>query len=143
VVIAITRRGGEKFFAGSGHTMEEILKLAAENKPLPKFPLQGMLRAKAVVKREAIEASNVAGLLAGSDPKLKDEYVIMSAHLDHVGLGRAINGDNIYNGAMDDASGIASILEIARIMKQEGAKPKRSILFLAVAAEEKGELGSR
>jgi Zn-dependent M28 family amino/carboxypeptidase len=78
---------------------------------------------------------------------LKDEYVIMSAHLDHVGVGRAINGDTIYNGAMDDAAGMASILEIARIMmengKAGGARPKRSILFLAVAAEEQGELGSR
>lgn len=143
VVIAITRRGGDKFFAGSGHTMEEILKLATENKPLPKFPLQGTLRAKAVVRRETMEASNVMGLLTGSDPKLKDEYVIMSAHLDHVGVGRAVNGDTVYNGAMDDASGIASILEIARIMRQGRVKPKRSILFLAVAAEEKGELGSR
>ena len=123
--------------------MDEILKLAAENQPLPKFPLVGTLRTKAAVKREIVEAPNVAGMLPGSDPKLKDEYVIMSAHLDHVGVGRAINGDTVYNGAMDDASGIASILEIARIMKESGAKPKRSILFLAVAGEEKGELGSR
>ena len=147
IAIAITRRGGGKFFAGSGHGMDEILKLAAENRPLPKFPLVGTLRTKAAVKRETVEAPNVAGIMPGSDPKLKDEYVIMSAHLDHVGVGRAIHGDTtgdtIYNGAMDDASGIASILEIARIMKESGAKPKRSILFLAVAAEEKGELGSR
>jgi Zn-dependent M28 family amino/carboxypeptidase len=143
VAIAITRRGGDKFFAGSGHTMDEILKLAAENQPLPKFPLPGTLRTKAAVRREILEAPNVAGMLVGSDPKLKDEYVIMSAHLDHVGVGRAINGDTVYNGAMDDASGIASVLEIARIMKESGAKPKRSIIFLAVAAEEKGELGSR
>ena len=143
VAIAITRRGGDKFFAGSGHTMDEILKLAAENQPLPKFPLVGTLRTKAAVRREIVEAPNVAGILPGSDPKLKDEYVIMSAHLDHVGVGRAINGDTVYNGAMDDASGIASILEIARIMKESGAKPKRSILFVAVAGEEKGELGSR
>ena len=143
VAITITRRGGDKFFAGSGHTMDEIMKLAADNKPLPKFPLVGTLRAKAAVRRETVEAPNVAGMLPGSDPKLKDEYVIMSAHLDHVGVGRAINGDSVYNGAMDDASGIASILEIARIMKESGAKPKRSIIFLAVAAEEKGELGSR
>ncbi len=67
----------------------------------------------------------------------------MSAHLDHVGVGRPVEGDNIYNGAMDDASGIASVLEIARVMKETGAKPKRSIIFLAVTAEEKGELGSR
>jgi Zn-dependent M28 family amino/carboxypeptidase len=143
VAITITRRGGDKFFEGTGHTIDEIVKLAAENQPLPKFPLMGTLRTKATVKRELVEAPNVAGILPGTDPKLKDEYVIMSAHLDHVGVGRAINGDTIYNGAMDDASGIASILEIARIMKESGAKPKRSILFLAVAAEEKGELGSR
>ncbi len=143
VAITITRRGGDKFFAGSGHTMDEIMKLAADNQPLPKFPLVGTLRTKATVKREMVEAPNVAGVLPGSDPKLKDEYVIMSAHLDHVGVGRAINGDTVYNGAMDDASGIATILEIARIMKESGAKPKRSILFVAVAGEEKGELGSR
>lgn len=143
VALTITRRGGEKFFEGTGTTMDEILKLATDNKPLPRFVLPGTLRSKAAVKRETLEAPNVAGVLPGSDPKLKNEYVIMSAHLDHVGVGRAINGDNIYNGAMDDASGIASILEIARIMKESGAKPKRSIIFLAVTAEEKGELGSR
>ena len=141
--IAITRSGGDKFFAGSGHSMEEILKLAAENRPLPQFPLVGRLRTKAAVRRETVEAPNVVGILPGSDAKLKDEYVIMSAHLDHVGVGRAVNGDTIYNGAMDDAAGIASILEVARIMRESGARPKRSILFLAVAAEEKGELGSR
>ena len=143
VAITITRRGGDKFFAGSGHTMDEILKLATDNEALPRFPLAGRLRTKAAVKRETLEAPNVVGMLPGADAKLKDEYVILSAHLDHMGVGRAVNGDTIYNGAMDDASGIASILEIARIMKESGAKPKRSILFVAVAAEEKGELGSR
>lgn len=143
VAITITRAGGEKFFAGSGHTYQEIVDLAKENKPLPKFAMAGTLRAKMTVKRESVEAPNVAGMLPGSNEKLKNEYVIMSAHLDHMGVGRAVNGDTIYNGAMDDASGIASILEIARIMKSEGMKPKRSIIFLAVAAEEKGELGSR
>ena len=143
IALAITRAGGEKFFAGSGHMYHELLDLAKENKPLPKFPLAPTLRAKVAIKRETAEAPNVVGMLAGSDAKLKGEYVIMSAHLDHTGVGRPVNGDSINNGAMDDASGIASILEIARIMKTEGMKPKRSILFLAVAAEEKGELGSR
>ena len=73
--------------------MDEILKLATENQPLPKFPLVGTLRTKAAVKRETLEAPNVAGMLPGSDAKLKDEYVIMSAHLDHLGVGRAVNGD--------------------------------------------------
>ncbi|HWC97801.1 MAG TPA: M20/M25/M40 family metallo-hydrolase [Candidatus Sulfopaludibacter sp.] len=143
VAVTVTRQGGEKLFAGSGHTMEEIQKLANANEPLPTFPLKGTLRAKSVVKHSELEASNVVGLLPGTDKKLKNEYVVMSAHLDHLGVGRAVNGDNIYNGAMDDASGIASVLEIARLMKATGVKPKRSIIFLAVTAEEKGELGSR
>jgi hypothetical protein len=143
IAIAITRRGGEKFFAGSGHSYDEILKLARDNQPLPHFPLQGTLRAKTAVKTAGMEASNVAGMLPGSDGKLKKEYVVMSAHLDHLGVGRPVNGDSIYNGAMDDASGVASVIEIARLMHAAGARPKRSILFLAVTAEEKGELGSR
>jgi Zn-dependent M28 family amino/carboxypeptidase len=74
---------------------------------------------------------------------LKSEYVVMSAHLDHVGLGRPIAGDSLYNGAMDDASGVASVIEIARLMMAAGARPKRSVLFIAVTAEEKGLLGSK
>jgi hypothetical protein len=143
LAMTITRRGGDKFFEGSGHTFDEIFKLAQESRPLPKFPLSGTLQARTAVRRESVEAPNVGGLLEGSDPKLKGEYVIMSAHLDHVGVGRPVNGDTVYNGAMDDASGIASVLEIARLMKESGMKPKRSVIFLAVAAEEKGELGSR
>ena len=143
VALTITRRGAEKFFAGSGHSYDEIETLARDGKPLPRFPLPGTLRAKATLHREPLEAPNVVGVLPGSDPVLRNEYVVMSAHLDHVGVGRPVDGDNIYNGAMDDASGIASVLEIARVMKETGAKPKRSIIFLAVTAEEKGELGSR
>jgi hypothetical protein len=143
VAATITRAGAEKLFAGSGHTIEEITKLANANEPLPTFPLIGTLHAKAVVKHSDLQASNVVGMLTGTDKKLKNEYVVMSAHLDHLGTGRAVNGDSIYNGAMDDASGIASVLEIARLMKAAGVKPKRSIIFLAVTAEEKGELGSR
>jgi hypothetical protein len=142
IAVMITRRGGEKFFVGSGHTYEEIIKLAQESRALPTFPLMGTLRSKTSVRRESAEAPNVAGVLPGSDPRLKNEYVIMSAHLDHVGVGRPVDGDNIYNGAMDDASGVASVLEIARILHESGARPKRSILFLAVAGEEKGLLGS-
>jgi len=143
VAMTVTRQGAEKLFAGSGHTLEEITKLANANEPLPTFPLLGTLRAKAVVKHSELRASNVVGVVPGTDKKLKNEYVVMSAHLDHLGTGRPVNGDSIYNGAMDDASGIASVLEIARLMKATGVKPKRSIIFLAVTAEEKGELGSR
>lgn len=141
--IVIARQGGEKFFAASGHTYEEIVKLAQANQPLPRFPLEPLLRSHVVLRRDTVTAPNVAGLLPGSDDRLKKEYVIMSAHLDHLGIGRPLNGDGIYNGAFDNASGVASVIEIARLMKEAGHPLKRSVLFLTVTAEEKGELGSR
>jgi Zn-dependent M28 family amino/carboxypeptidase len=132
----------EKFFAGSGHTFDEIVNDLGSEKRLPHFPLAITIRAKTGVKRSSARSENLAGLLPGSDAKLKDEYVVVSAHLDHLGIGEAVNGDKIYNGAMDDASGIASLIEVARAMHEPGEKPKRSILFLALTAEEKGLLGS-
>jgi Zn-dependent M28 family amino/carboxypeptidase len=101
------------------------------------------IRARVHLKKSTVESQNVAGLLPGSDPKLKDQYVFLTAHLDHVGVGPAINGDSIYNGAMDDASGIASILEIARLIRESNVKLRRSLVFLAVTGEEKGLQGSR
>ncbi len=141
--LTINPERADRFLAGSGHTFAEILQAAKAQRPLPHFPLAARFRTKVAVKRSQVESQNVAGLLPGGDPKLKDEFVVMSAHLDHVGVGLPINGDSIYNGAMDDASGIASLLEIARLMKESGAAPKRSVLFLAVTGEEKGLLGSK
>jgi Zn-dependent M28 family amino/carboxypeptidase len=132
----------DKLFVGSGHTFQEIVGMLGSEKPLPRFPLAVTIRAKTGVKRSTARSENLAGVLTGSDAKLQDEYVVISAHLDHLGIGEPVNGDNIYNGAMDDASGIASVIEIARAMQESNAKPKRSILFLAVTAEEKGLLGS-
>ena len=143
VSIAFSRRGAEKLLAGSGHTLDELESLIAEKKALPRFPLPATLRAQAALKRTAVDSENVIGVYEGSDQRLKGEYVVMSAHLDHLGIGRAVNGDAIYNGAMDDASGVASVIEIARLLKESGAKPKRSILFMAQTAEEKGLLGSK
>src|SRR5262245_55448165 len=143
VAMTLTARGANTVLAGTGHTIEELNQLVADAKPLPRFAIPGTLKAQATLKREPIDSTNVVGMVEGSDPKLKSEYVIMSAHLDHVGIGRAVNGDTIYNGAMDDASGIASVIEIARLLKTSGVKTKRSVIFLAVTAEEKGELGSR
>ena len=143
VSMTITRSGAEKVLAGSGHTLAEIDALVTEKKPLPRFPLPGTLRVEAALKREPIESSNVAGIYEGSDVRLRNEYVVMTAHLDHVGIGRAVDGDSIYNGAMDDASGVASMIEIARLLKDANAKPKRSIIFVAVTAEERGLLGSK
>jgi hypothetical protein len=89
-----------------------------------------------------IESYNVIGKIEGTDKKLNKEYVIHSAHLDHLGVGKAIEGDSIYNGAHDNASGVAAALEIARTYSQLPVKPKRSILFLMCTAEEMGLLGS-
>ncbi len=89
-----------------------------------------------------IDSRNVVAKLDGSDPKLKDEYVVYSAHWDHLGVGPAVNGDTIYNGAEDNASGTAGLIEISRAFTKVTPAPKRSILFLSVTAEEQGLLGS-
>jgi Zn-dependent M28 family amino/carboxypeptidase len=133
----------DKLLAGSGHTFEELLALADAGKPLPRFRLPARIKAAVSVRRGDVESQNVAGILRGSDPARRNEYVVLSAHLDHLGIGGAVNGDTIYNGAMDNASGVAAILEIAEELHESGAKPARSILFVAVTGEEKGELGSR
>jgi hypothetical protein len=87
---------------------------------------------------------NVAGILRGSDPTLRDTYVVLSAHMDHVGVGRPdASGDSIYNGADDDASGTSAVIEIAEALAAMPQKPARSVLFLLVSGEEKGLLGSR
>ena len=90
-----------------------------------------------------IDSQNVVAKLEGSDPQLKDEYVVYSAHWDHLGVGAPVNGDKIYNGALDNASGVATVLEIARAFTKVQPPPKRSILFLMVTAEEQGLLGSQ
>jgi Zn-dependent M28 family amino/carboxypeptidase len=143
VSMTISRTGADKFLAGSGQTLAQLYALIAGKKPLPRFPLVGTLRVEAAVKREPIQSQNVVGIYEGSDPRLKNEYVVMSAHLDHVGIGRAVNGDALYNGAMDDASGVASVIEVARLLKESNVRPKRSVVFVAVTAEEKGLLGSK
>jgi hypothetical protein len=133
----------EKWLAGSGHTMSELLDLVSAGKPLPHFPLVPTLRATVKVERRRIESQNVVAVRRGSDPALRDEYLVLSAHLDHVGVGAPIDGDRIYNGAMDNASGVAAMLEIATELNEEKVQTKRSLLFVAVTGEEKGLLGSR
>ena len=112
-------------------------------KPLPHFAIPARLKATAAVKHADVVSQNVVAMLPGSDPKLKDEYVVFTAHLDHLGIGKPINGDAIYNGAMDNASGIAAMLDVAAMLKETGTKLRRSVLFVAVTAEEKGLLGSK
>ncbi|MEX2527619.1 MAG: M28 family peptidase [Gemmatimonadota bacterium] len=96
--------------------------------------------------RPALEEAfppNVAAIVRGSDPQLRNEYVILSAHMDHVGVGQPVNGDSIYNGADDNASGTSGLMEVARVLSAADRKPARSVLLLWVSGEEKGLLGSR
>lgn len=133
----------ELLFKGSGHTFAEVGTLADASKPVPRFDLGQRLKVFVAAQRRELTSPNIVAKMPGSDPKLKSEYVVVSAHLDGLGVGEPIKGDTIYNGAMDDASGVATVLEIAAKLKADGAKPKRSILFVLVTAEEKGLLGSR
>lgn len=141
LAVTINSARAEKLFAGSGHTFAEILALADAGKPLPRFALPAAVRAKVKFASKKLESHNVVGLLPGTDPQLKNEYVVLSAHLDHIGTGQPINGDGIYNGAMDNASGIATLIEAARALTNTPLR--RSVLFVAVTAEENGLLGSR
>lgn len=94
-------------------------------------------------EEEPVKLRNVIGYLKGSDPELKDTYVLVTSHYDHIGIGEPIDGDRIYNGANDDGSGTVSLIEIATSMAKMTERPKRSIIFMAVFGEEKGLLGSK
>ena len=133
----------ELLFAGSGHTFAEIAALGKERKPLPTFALPVALRAQAHLLHRDVESRNLVAVIPGTDAKLKHEYVVLSAHLDHLGIGEPVNGDRINNGAMDNASGSALLLDLARSLKRTHAKLKRSVLLVWVTGEEKGLLGSR
>jgi hypothetical protein len=141
LTVAVNPAQTNKFLSGSGYRFEDLLALANAGKPLPTFPIPATLEARVQVTLKDVESQNVAGVLPGSDSKLKREYVALSGHFDHLGVGAAVNGDSIYNGAMDNASGIASILEIAAALR--GSKLRRSVLFVAMTGEEKGLLGSQ
>ncbi|MGC9952040.1 MAG: M28 family metallopeptidase [Bryobacteraceae bacterium] len=140
---AVNPAQAEKWFAGSGHSFDDLVALADAGKPLPRFPLHASIRARVAVERGEVESQNVAGLLPGTDPVLKDQYVLLTAHLDHLGIGEPINGDRIYNGAMDNASGVATLLDVAQALNETKSRLRRSLLFVAVTGEEKGLLGSR
>jgi Zn-dependent M28 family amino/carboxypeptidase len=133
----------EKLFAGTGHTFAEMLALADAQKPLPHFAIGKSVTATVVGETSHVVSPNIVGELRGSDPSLSREYVLVSAHLDHLGVGAPINGKTIYSGAMDDASGVATVLETAKKLSQAKTRPERSMLFVIFTAEEKGLLGSR
>ena len=132
----------DALFEGTGHTAAELFALAKDRKPLPNFDLPVSLRARRRELRIRVASANVVAKLAGSDPQLKHEYIVLSAHIDHLGIGKPVNGDRIYNGAIDNASGVAALLDIADQLKRERVRPRRSVLFVLFTGEEQGILGS-
>lgn len=132
-----------QLFAGTGKDFAAIAAAADASAPVASFPLALRFKATVAARRRDITSPNLVAVMPGSDPRLRAQHVVLSAHLDGYGIGTPMKGDAIYNGAMDNASGVASLLEIARALKAAKVKPKRSILFAIVTAEEKGLLGAR
>lgn len=133
-----------RLFDAAGLALDRAWQQAAAG-TVPPVALAGV-RMTAAAPFETLDEAyppNVVAMLPGSDPALRDEYVVLSAHFDHVGVGRPMNGDSIYNGADDNASGSSAILEIARALAALPTAPRRSVIFLWVSGEEKGLLGSR
>lgn len=131
----------EKLFLNSEYDLNYIYELSEQNKIIS-FPLETKISFKGEFKRRDFVAPNIIGIFEGSDPELKNEFVIVSAHYDHLGIGPAVKGDSIYNGVFDNAAGVSALLEIASNISKMKTAPKRSIIFLLVTAEEKGLLGS-
>ena len=131
----------KKFFEGSPHSAEEVFAAMKAGKPLS-FVMPITAKIRNVTGLQDVGSRNVVAKLEGSDPTLKNEYVVYSSHLDHLGVGEPVKGDSIYNGALDNASGSAILLEVARAFSGMKTRPGRSILFLSVTGEEAGLLGS-
>ncbi|RYE04395.1 MAG: M28 family peptidase [Sphingomonadales bacterium] len=136
----VSTTGAEKLFAGSRIKWADVLAAEKAGKPLPRGPLAATLVASTKTAIRSVDSRNVVGLIEGTDRK--DEYIVLSAHLDHLGVSTAVHGDTIYNGAMDNAVGNAVMLEVARAFQESGKRPRRSILFVSLTGEEKGLIGS-
>ncbi|HRN61477.1 MAG TPA: M28 family metallopeptidase [Luteimonas sp.] len=136
----VSAAAADALFDGGERSAAQLFD-AARAGTLKGFDLPGTLRLAGRTVIEPLESRNVVGRIAGADPALAAEHVVYTAHLDHVGLGAEVEGDGVYNGALDNALGVAILLEAARELK-EGAPPKRSLLFVALTAEEKGLLGA-
>ena len=137
----ISGDAGGKLLAANGMKVDEALA-AADKRGFQARPLASKIRINMVFKVDPIETSNVIGMVAGSDDRLKDEAVFFTAHWDHLGIGAPVKGDSIYNGAIDNGTGSGMLIEMARAWSSMEPKPKRSAYFAAVTSEESGLLGS-
>jgi metal-dependent hydrolase (beta-lactamase superfamily II) len=136
-----SRSGAEALFAGEKCGLDEVFAATEKGTP-PRFALSKSATIRFRSRHEKLESDNVVAVLEGSDPVLKNEYVLYSTHVDHLGIGDTIDGDSIYNGAMDNAGGCAVLLEVARSFDALRERPRRSVVFLFVTGEEAGLLGS-
>lgn len=141
ITAALSPETAAKLFKGAPKSYAQVLEEAEKGTPKGfALPVTADLAQKS--SHRQLKSANVAAVLPGSDPALMNEYVVLTAHLDGLGIGKEVNGDKIYNGALDNATGIATLIETARAFTDSGQKPKRSVLFLAVTAEEKGLVGA-
>ena len=128
-------------FHGAAKSFDEAVAAGQRSEPQA-FPLDARASIRMTSRHEGFESANVGAVLRGSDPSLAREFVVYTAHLDHEGIGEPVDGDSIYNGALDNASGVAQMLEVAHAFASLPQPPRRSVIFLAVTAEEQGLLGS-
>ena len=138
---SMSPEGAAKLFNGAPKSLASVFDAALASQPQGfDLPVKLTIRRQSLISKR--QSANVVGLLRGSDPRLREEYLVLSAHLDHLGKGAPVNGDPIYNGAMDNASGVGVMLEVARHLSSSRRNLRRSVLFIAVTAEESGLLGS-
>ena len=139
--VSLNRTGAEKLFAGAPHSLEDVFATDQRGDALS-FELPVEASVETVTRHRAMTCANVAAMLPGSDPVLKNEYVVFTAHLDHLGVGEPVDGDAIYNGAYDNASGVAALMEVARAFSDLPEPPPRSMVFVAVTGEESNLVGA-
>jgi hypothetical protein len=137
----LNQSGAEKLFAGAGKTLAQIFDAAKAGQP-QSLALPVTARIHSISSHTSADSPNIIGQIQGSDPALRTQYVVYTAHVDHLGICPPVNGDNVCHGALDNASGDASLLEIARVFASLPQAPRRSILFVFVTGEEMGLLGS-
>ena len=131
----------DKLFFGSRYSLNDVIEMH-NNQRIISFDLNTKMRFRGSFKERDFISPNIIGMVEGADPELKNTYLIISAHYDHLGIGESIKSDSIYNGALDNAIGVSVLLELAKSFASLESKPKRSIIFIATTGEEKGLLGS-
>lgn len=131
----------DKLFFGSEYSFNDVFEMH-NKQSIKSFDIKTKMRFRGAFKERDFISSNVIGMIEGSDPELKNSYLIISAHYDHLGIGESVKGDSIYNGALDNALGVSVMLELAKSFSSLESKPKRSMIFIATTGEEKGLLGS-